>query len=236
MYEKFYDIALKSLQMQIENEPGSPKIFGLKFHLVFASLAMGKINQAYNLIRFWLMKYDLEEDEIKNVLEPNELAMLKFQDHYGTKGATAMGVIFELMPEKPVDWDGFLEDYTGFGMHLATFIPGLIAIKIKEIQDLKKLAENFQSHNSCSLKKLSSENPGVSKSILMIYAGSVDEKELKENIDNQLQELAILVKLGRQSMFLSARRALLCFLCCHDLSLLFVGFFFVICGILLGYL
>ena len=41
----------------------------------------------------------------------------------------------------------------------------------------------------------------MSKSILMIYAGSVDEKELKENIDNQLQELAILIKLGRQSVF-----------------------------------
>ena len=37
-------------------------------------------------------------------------------------------------------------------------------------------------------------------------------------------------------LFLSARRALLCFLCWHDLSMLFVGFIFVICGILLGYL
>ena len=47
MYEKFYDIALKSLQMQIENEPGSPKIFGLKFHLVHNGMFFSAFAQKF---------------------------------------------------------------------------------------------------------------------------------------------------------------------------------------------
>ena len=72
---------------------------------------------------------------------------------------------------------------------------------------------------------------GVSPLESLQFAGAPWFNKILENEILILEDINLI-----GNLFLSARRALLWFLCCHDLSLLFVGFFFVICGILLGYL
>ena len=211
-YSKFSEFSLDVLQEFCEVvEESKEKTFALKYFTIFAQLAMGKFEAAYNYIQFWLLTYEkaIENEENYHFEKIDELKNLQFEDLY-SKHEGVMNIMYTFFPKHVKDWHSFMyeDDNYGIERELIPYLPAIIAIKIKEIDELVKIRqdqENFAKalkSDEGTLKEFQSRFPWITQKIQTFVKDSRPENELtSEYLETQKNELAILFTMSRTWAF-----------------------------------
>ena len=172
LYKKFFDYIAELARVSIKGT------CDLKNYLVMALMSLGRDQDAYNMIKFWIVTFNEKDNEtlakMANELNPGEWLHLPNQNMKED--------LFELVDSKPPQF--YLEGHSQGSSSLNDykhnyFMAALVAMKINIILKLEEALQDFKKHD-----KTFPSNDSI------IEANLVKElKEQRKHLDGYVQTL-----------------------------------------------
>ena len=172
LYKKFFDYAAELTRVAIKGTSD------LKNYMVMALMSLGRDQDAYNMIKFWIITFHEKDNEtlakMTNELNPGEWLHLPNQNMKED--------LFELVDSKPPQF--YLEGHSQGSSSLNDykhnyFMAALVAMKINIILKLEEALQDFKKHD-----KTFPSNDSI------IEANLVKElKEQRKHLDGYIKTL-----------------------------------------------